>query len=319
MAEQLAIGVDIGGTKIGFALIDQQGQLLATHRLPTNPSEGSDAVLDRVAQGTNFLLKAADRRVTGIGIGYPGHVDAETGIVQQSGNLGWLKVPLRAGVSQRLDLDLPIWLGIDANANALGEMYFGAAHAYRDFIYVAIGTGLGGSAVIGGELVLGANAYAMEIGHIGLDVNGRHCIACGMRGCPEMYVSGMGLLAGVNEHLPEYPQSSLAKIAQPSTVQILAAARAQDELALTVMTEATEWLYKVLACCTSMFNPALLVIGGGLGHAAADFFIEGLKEQIFKRTVPMSHQGLEVLESQVNNSAVGAACLVWHGLRENPI
>jgi predicted NBD/HSP70 family sugar kinase len=94
----------------------------------------------------------------------------------------------------------------------------------------------------------------------------------------------------------------------------LAAARAQDELALTVMTEATEWLYKVLAFCTSMFNPALIVIGGGLGHAATDFFIDGLKEQIFKRTVPMSHQGLEVLESQVSNSAVGAACLVWHGL-----
>ena len=318
MTEQLAIGVDIGGTKIGFALIDKQGQSLATYRLPTNPSEGSNAVLDRVAQGVHFLLKDAAGLVTGIGIGCPGQVNAATGIVHQAGNLGWFEVPLRAGVRQRLNIDLPIWLDIDANANALGEMYFGAAREYQDFICITIGTGLGGSAVAGGQLVIGANSYAMEIGHIGLDPNGRHCVACGMRGCPEMYVSGNGLLAGVREHLPDYPQSSLAQIGEPTTAQILAAARAKDGLALTVMAEAAEWLYKVLACCTSMFNPALLVIGGGLGHAASDFFVEGLKEQIFKRTVPMSHQGLEILQSQVNNSAVGAACLVWHRFRDGP-
>jgi glucokinase len=315
MTEQLAIGVDIGGTKIGFALINEQGQCLATHRLPTNPAEGVDAVLDRVAQGIRFIMKEADRSVTGIGIGCPGHINTETGIVQQAGNLGWFEVPLRAGVGQRLNIDLPIWLGIDANANTLGELYFGAAREYQDFIYVAIGTGIGGGAVVNGELVLGANSYAMEIGHIGLDINGRHCTVCGMRGCPEMYVSGVGLLAGAREHLPDYPQSSLIHTTELSTVHILAAARAQDELALAVMAEATEWLYKVLICCTSMFNPALIVIGGGLGHAAPDFFIDGLKEQIFKRTVPMSHQGLKILESQVNNSAIGAACLVWQGIR----
>ncbi len=314
MAEELAIGVDIGGTKIGFVLIDKQGQSLATYRLPTNPSEGTEAVLDRVGQGIRFLLKETDRPVAGIGVGYPGYVNPKTGIVQQSSNIGWSEIPLRAAVSQRLDIDFPIWLGIDANASALGEMYFGAARNYQDFVYATIGTGLGGGAVVGGELLLGANSYAMEIGHIALDIHGRRCV-CGMRGCPEMYVSGVGLLAGFREHLPDYSQSALAKIAEPSTAQILEAARAQDELALVVMTEATEWLYKVLVCCVSLLNPALLVIGGGLGHAASDFFIQGLKVQILKRTIPMSHKGLEILESQVSNSAVGAACLVWHGLR----
>jgi glucokinase len=146
-----------------------------------------------------------------------------------------------------------------------------------------------------------------------LDADGRLC-PCGMRGCPEMYVSGLGLRAGVREHAAAYPHSALAQVAEPSTEHIVAAARAQDALALAVMDEARDWLFRTLAYCTSLFNPALLVIGGGLGLAAPEFFIRDAQEQIARRTVPMSHHTLRVQAAQVTNSAVGAACLVWHAL-----
>lgn len=311
---QFAIGVDIGGTKIGFTLINRQGRSLADFRIPTNPSEGAETVLDRVAEGIASLLNQANGPVEGIGVGYPGYIDPQSGNALHSSNLGWAEIPLRKGIQQRLDSSHSIFVGIDANAGTLGELYFGAARDFQDFVYVTIGTGLGGGAVVSGELLLGRNAYAMEVGHFSLDKAGRLC-RCGLRGCPEMYASGIGLLAGVREHVPDFPQSILVEVAKLSTARILAAARAHDELALVVMDEAIEWLCKVLVCCVSFLNPALLVIGGGLGHAAADFFIDGVKERIVNRTVPMTHRHFEVRESQVSNSAVGAACLVWHQSR----
>ena len=314
MTNQLAIGVDVGGTKIAFTRIDSAGNVQAASHGPTGPGDGVDAILDRIAEGIQPLLDTAAQPIAGIGIGCPGHIDLEAGIVRQASNLNWWHdVPLRDEIRRRLNIDCPIWLGIDANANALGELYFGAAQGYQNVIYVAIGTGLGGSAIVGGKLVLGANDYAMEIGHVQLDAHGRKC-RCGMCGCPEMYVSGLGLMAGVRERVSELANSSLMVIEGIEPEHVLEAARAGDELALRVMHEARDWLFRTLAYCVSLFNPELLVIGGGLGLAASDFFIDDALGQIAQRTIPMSRHNLRVLASQVNNSAIGAACLVWHQL-----
>ena len=282
-------------------------------RLPTRPDDGPDAVLDRIAQGIQRLLGRAPSSVAGIGIGCPGHVDPAKGIVRDTANLRWAEVALLTGVRQRLASDLPIWIANDANVAALGEMHFGTGRGYRDFIYVGIGTGLGGAAVIDGELLLGANAYAMEIGHMTLVPNGRSC-HCGLRGCTEMYISGVGLLAGVREHASGYPASLLAAKPECATSAILEAARAGDDLALVVIDEAVAWLSTVLTICATVLNPALIIIGGGLGRAAPEIFIHGMREQIGRRTLPATHHLIDVRESHLNNSALGPACLVWHEL-----
>jgi len=307
-----AIGVDIGGTKIAFALVDQEGQVLAEHRLPTLADEGAEAVFDRVAQGVRHLLDQSDGQVAGVGIGTPGHLNPYTGVVHGATNLGWREVHLLDGVRQRLDL--PVWVQKDTNAGALGEMFFGAARGCQDFVYLAVGTGLGGGAVVDGELVLGARYTAMEIGHMPFNPTGRLC-RCGMRGCPEMYVSGNGLLAGVHEHLPGYPDSLLADIPDLDTTRILDAVQADDPLALAVIHEAVEWLVGVMVCCMDILNPALFVVGGGLGHAASDWFVQGAQQAFYRRVTPDIHQHIQVVASQVANSAVGPACLVWYGLR----
>jgi glucokinase len=154
----------------------------------------------------------------------------------------------------------------------------------------------------------------MEIGHMPFNSGDRLC-RCGMRGCPEMYASGVGLLAGVREHLPRYPESALVNTAELTTETILDAARIGDALALAVMNEAVGWLVSVIIACLGILNPALFVVGGGLGHAAPEWFVHGVQEQLHRRLTLDIHQNIQVVSSQVASSAVGAACLVWHGLR----
>lgn len=308
-----AIGVDIGGTKIAFALVDESGQVLADYRLPTLPEEGADAVVGRVAQGITALMAQADKPVAGVGIGCPGNLNPDTGIVHSATNLGWRDVPLLDSV--RGCVKLPLWLEKDANASALGEMYFGAARGCRDFVLLALGTGLGGGAVVGGEVVRGGHFRAMEIGHMPFNPNGRLCV-CGMHGCPEIYTSGVGLLAAAREYLPDYPSSMLASVSEMTTAAILDAAHAGDELASRIMDEAVEWICSVMICCMGILDPALFVVGGGLGHAGREWYIDRARERLRKRVVKHLYPDIQIVESQVNHSAVGAACLVWHGLQQ---
>ena len=302
----LAVGIDIGGTKIATALVNERGETLASAQLPTSASEGVEAVISRVVQGAAQMLEKASEPVAGIGIGVPGHVNPHTGVVRNAVNLGWDEVPLVDEVRKRVSI--PVWLEKDANALALGEMYFGAARGCQDFVYIAIGTGLGGGAVVNGQVVGGANTNAMEIGHLSFDPKGRLCV-CGLHGCVEMYVSGHGMVAGIEEHRPEYPQSILT---QATTAALLEAAQQKDPLALKVLMEAGEWLGVMMACCAGLFNPAMFVMAGGLGQAAADFVLPVAKAELARRVLPATLDKLEIVESRVTSSAVGAASLVWH-------
>lgn len=310
--DQLAIGVDIGGTKIALALVARSGAVLAERRLPTRPEDGAAAALDQIARGIGALRAEAPGPVAGVGIGCPGHVDPATGIVHYAVNLGWEEVPLRDGLEARLGGAVPVWAHKDTNAAALGELTFGAARGCRDVIYLAIGTGLGGAALVGGQLASGLNAYAMEVGHLVLDPQGRAC-RCGLRGCAEMYVSGVGLLAGTREWAPSYPESPLAqRVNSISTRDIVAAFEAGDPLAGAVMDHAARTLGTVMSTCASLLNPERFILGGGLGHAAARFWIERGGEVFRAQVLPAAREGVTIVESTVPSSAVGASALVWH-------
>ena len=314
MGNRLAIGVDLGGTKIAFALIDEAGTTIETHQMLTNVADGPDAVMDRIAEGIQLSLEAAKQPVAGIGIGSPGHIDPNTGVVRFATNLGWAEVPLVKDVRARLPIDLPIFLQKDTNAAVLGEMYYGAARGCKDVVLIAIGTGLGVGAVVDGRIILGANTYATDIGHLTLDLSGRLC-ACGLHGCIETYVSGNGLLAGVREHRADYPQSPLTGEDVPSTAAILQAARAGDPLGQLVMGEAADWLGKIFIVCGAVLNPARFVVGGGLGLAAADLLLERA-ERVFRGNVhrPL-YEKIQIVRSEITASAIGAACLVWDAAR----
>lgn len=307
MNQSLALGIDIGGTKLAFALVNEQGELLQSSQIATDSS--NPEFLDRIAAEIDSYL---EHDLEGIGIGCPGYIDSVNGIVMNAVNLNWANMPLRDELSKRLSRSLPIYLQNDGTALALGEMIFGAAKNCSDFVHVAIGTGLGGSAFIKGEQVRGVSNYGFEIGHVVCKPHGRLC-NCGLKGCTEMYVSGRGILAALAEHHPFFPNSSLS--ANASTADILNAARKGDDLAAFIMEESADALSELLSYIVIILNPAKIVIAGGMGLAAIDFYRDGMLERFASRMPATSYQGIEIVASRIDSSALGSASLVWHNRR----
>jgi glucokinase len=317
MPKNFVIGVDLGGTKIAFAAVTQTGDILATHTLPTHAEQGADAVIKRIVDGIQYLSAELDDTPTAIGIGCPSPIDSANGILIHSANLGWRDFPLNATLNQSLPFDIPVYIENDVNAEALGELHFGAARGQQNFIYLAIGTGVGGCAVINGQVIGGTTFCAMEVGHISIDPAGRPC-TCGRIGCVEMYVSGKAFHTAAQEYLPDYPRSSLTQIEDFSTNDILQAARDGDSLALRIIDEGAEALGIVLAWCAMILNPPLCILSGGLGQAAADLLLDKAHAAFQKRAFPEAVQTLRIVHPQIETSALGAAALAWHHFTTNP-
>jgi glucokinase len=316
----LAIGVDVGATKIASALVAADGRVLAQCQQPTAAQNGPAPVLDRIANQIEDLVSAASSshersipapHLLGVGIGTPGQVNPQTGVVRNAVNLGWERVELVAEIRRRMSSDLPVWLQKDANASALGEYYFGAARNYQDFVYLGIGSGLGAGVLSGGRLVTGSNWNAAELGHLSLDPQGLPC-NCGLRGCAETVISGPGLLAVVQRRLSLADQETNLVSGNIDPHNVVAAARAGDELALASLAEVGSYLGRIMAACTAVLNPALFVLGGGLGLAAYEWLAPAALEELKRRVLATSYQSVRIAPSKLESSAVGAAGLVWY-------
>jgi glucokinase len=307
MTQSLALGLDIGGTKVAFALVDEQGVLHQSSHLATDTGSETALFLDRIAAEIENYLSAYTG-IAGIGIGCPGYIDSANGIVLNAVNLNWFNMPLRDELAKRLSRSLPIYVQNDGTALALGEMIFGAVQNCSDFVHIAIGTGLGGSAFVKGQQLVGANNYGFEIGHIVRKPHGRLC-NCGLHGCTEMYLSGRGVLAALQEYFPDYTSRLNSN---STTAEVLQAARDGDALAVHIMEESAEALAELLSYIIVIINPAKVVIGGGMGLAALDFYLTGMIERFATRMPATSYQNVEILASTISSSAIGSASLVWH-------
>lgn len=312
MTNQLAIGVDLGATKIAAALIDDRGQVIDTRSVMTNALDGSEAVLDRIAAQVGTLIEAAPSAVEGIGLGSPGQVDPIHGVVRDAVNLGWSEVQVVTGLRRRLKVDRPIWLQKDTNAGALGEYFFGAARGCNDFVYLTIGSGLGAGVIANGRLIDGANYSASELGHWSLEPISGYTCTCGLKGCAETVVSGRGLMAVTRDLMSSQKyRSGLKDRSELTTADILDAARSGDDLAQAAIDQVAQWLGRVLAACVGVLNPARFVLGGGLGLAAFDLLVPGAQRELQQRVLAKGYQQLSIVRSQLTSSAIGAACLVW--------
>lgn len=313
-SSSLAIGIDLGATKIAAVLINSNGEILADRQSLTQPAQGAGAVADRISELVFELRKIVPEPPTGIGIGSPGRIDPQQGIVYEAVNLGWEAVDLPELLSQRLTEPLSLWIEKDTNANAVGEMYFGAAQGVADFVYLGIGSGLGAGLVANSQLIRGAHGIAADLGHYSLDPEGLPC-ACGLRGCAETLLSGPGLVRCVRRRLSAgNVPSRLVDSTELTPQQILSAARVGDRLAQAALLELGESLGQVAAICAATLNPAVLVIGGGLGSAAYDFLLPPARVEFARRVPSARCQALEWRSSQLKSSAIGAACLVWQAI-----
>ncbi|HET6822056.1 MAG TPA: ROK family protein [Anaerolineales bacterium] len=310
--ERFAVGIDIGATKIASALISEKGEVIQASQVLTLVEEGTEAILDKVAEQILALDHQCPGALAGIGIGSPGKVDADQGVVYNAVNLGWEEVRLTKEISSRIKRSLPIWVQKDANLSALGEQYFGAAQGLRDFVYLGIGSGLGAGMISDGRLITGSDWYAADVGHLSVDPEGSLCV-CGGRGCAETIASGPGLVRVTQQMLANSPTNTLLSNGVELTpTDILAAARQNDGLALKALAEVGRVLGIIMSACTVILNPSRIVVGGGLGLAGYDFIIPAARQELMRRTIPESRALLEILPSQVESPAIGAASLVWY-------
>ncbi len=310
LSDELTIGLDIGGTKMAFVVADRRGKVLESRTLPTQTEAGVSDTLDRIGFALNMFV-AKYERISGIGIGVPGPVDSERGVALLAANLGWRDLALRDAIHSRLSRRIPVYVENDVNAGAIGEGRFGAAKGVDSYVFLMVGTGFGGAVLRDKRLLRGASRSEMEIGHVSLDpVNGRQC-ACGQRGCLEMSIAGKGIIAHAQQHLAEYQNTGLSADAL-TTREIISAAQRNDPLARHVMAEAARTLGIACAWCANLFNPPLIILGGGLIHASYDLSKAQIVQSLRAHSLPLNFDAVSLKLSALVDGALGASALVWY-------
>jgi glucokinase len=304
------IGVDIGGTSVRAGVVDRHGNVVDTARAPTPAGEG--ALEDAIVSAVSGL--AERHRVTGVGLAVAGFVTTDRRSVMFAPHLAWRNAPVGDRIAQRLGL--PVVLEHDANAAVLGEHRFGAARGARVALLVAIGTGIGGGLLLDGKLFRGAHGVAPELGHLRLVPGGRAC-PCGKQGCWERYCSGTALSATAVELLARHPGSStvLSRDAADSRAvtgrKVAAAAREGDPLARRAVAELARWLGEGLALAADIYDPEVVVIGGGVSESAT-LFLDDARDHYKKMITGAGYRPLaRIRTAQLGDDAalVGAAAL----------
>jgi glucokinase len=264
----LTLGVDVGGTKVLAGVVDPTGQVLSKQRRLT-PSTDAKAVEDTIVDLVADF--SASYRVSAVGIGAAGFVDASRSTVRFSPHLAWRDEPLRANVGGRVGL--PVVVDNDANMSALAECRFGAGVGHRIVLCVTLGTGIGGAVVIDGRVFRGANGMAGEFGHIQMVPGGHRC-ECGNRGCWEQYASGNALVRESREMVTaSAPMAETLRRMVGNDPDLLSgplvteAATGGDPLARELIAEIGRWLGTGLAGMTAAFDPSCILVGGGVSEA----------------------------------------------------
>jgi glucokinase len=301
MKSQLAIGVDLGATKIATALVSRDGAMLDSRQAPTLANEGPDAVCKRIADEVRALTESAPDEVIGAGIGSAGLVDAQTGIVKWALNLNWKDVPLSLASSRHLN-NLDVFIDNDANANALGEGYFGSAKGLKNYVLLTIGSGLGSGLVYNGKLVNGTQSLVSNLGHYSIDPDHGLACGCGNRGCAETLVGGPALVAIMQTMRPG-PQ-------HVTPDHVLALARSGNDIAQTAIAKMSSAVGQVASIAATVLGAEMVIIGGGLGIAASDLIIPHVEFEL-KRRLPPPQFVPPVRVATLASPAVGAATLVW--------
>src|ERR1700685_1010040 len=264
----LAIGVDVGGTKVAAGVVDEDGRILAKLKRSTpaaSPARTEQTIADVVTD------LQADYEVGAIGLGAAGFVDSAGATMLFAPNLAWRDEPLKQRVEERLGRAVVV--ENDANASAWAEARFGAARGYRDVMLVTVGTGIGAAIIVNGELYRGRWGMAGEPGHVRVVPDGRLC-GCGNRGCWEQYSSGNALVAEAREFARRTPKGAMRLLqlggGQPEGIsgpEITQAATEGDPAALRCFQTVGGWLGQGLADLAAILDPACFVIGGGGGEA----------------------------------------------------
>jgi glucokinase len=309
-----AIGVDIGGTKIAAGVVDVEGNILAQTRRATEPDDAS-SIDHAVAEVYAELSQKYD--VGAIGVAAAGFVNSARSTVLFAPNIAWRDYPLRERVRALIDDDVRVVVENDANAAGWAEFRFGAGRDVDDMLMLTVGTGLGGALIVDGKLVRGAWGVAAEVGHMRVVPGGHYC-GCGHEGCWEQYASGSALVRDAQAAIVVDAERGATLLemaggnAQDLTgPQITEAAQGGDPLAISLLAQLGRWIGEGSASVAALLDPALVVIGGGVG-AAGDLLLDPARKAFSDQLSARGHRPeAEIRLASMGNEAgiVGAADL----------
>ncbi|MCZ4098911.1 ROK family glucokinase [Streptomyces sp. SID13666] len=311
----LTIGVDIGGTKIAAGVVDEDGSILETCKVPTPATP--EAVVDAIADAVRTV--STGHEVDAVGIGAAGYVDDKRATVLFAPNINWRHEALKDKVEQRVGLSVIV--ENDANAAAWGEYKFGAGQGHDDVVCITLGTGLGGGIIIGGKLHRGRFGVAGEFGHVRMVPDGLLC-GCGSQGCWEQYASGRALVRYAKQRAAATPENAELLLSlgdgNPDTIEgkhISEAARGGDPVAIDSFRELARWAGAGLADLASLFDPSAFIVGGGVSDEG-ELVLDPIRKSFRRWLVGGQYRPhAQVLAAQLGGKAglVGAADLARQG------
>lgn len=316
---RLAIAVDLGGTNLRVAIVDGDGAIRSEAQQPTDATDGPKAVVERIGDAVNEIARTEDvPKDTPIGVASPGPLDPRTGIVHFSPNLpGWNDVPIADWLKKKTGRE--VLLSNDANAAALGEVYFGVGRGTKNLIYIGLGTGVGGGVYSEGLLIDGVRGMGGELGHVTVDLNGPRC-TCGSAGCIEAYCSAWAITRDARELVASGRGAAIRNAAgsddQVGPKAVGDAARQGDPAAVALLDRAGRALGAGMANFVNIFNPEVIALGGGVAQIG-DPLIEPVKRALDAFSMPVIRDGVRFLPSGlgVKTGIYGAAALSFYDAR----
>jgi len=315
---KVAVGIDLGGTAVKLGLVDASYEILAQISIPTNAERPYEQVIADMGRTAAALLEENGYTVAdclGVGVGSPGIIDSENGIVLYSNNIQWDHVPLAKELQKYLPV--PVFVQNDANCATLGEVLKGAGKGYQNAVFLTLGTGVGGGIVIDGKIFEGGHSGGAELGHIKCGSEGRRC-TCGRYDCLEAYASATALIDDAKEMAGQHPKSLLWELCGHDLDAMNAkipfdAADAGDSCGKTLVEHYINYLAEGITDLANIFRPDIIVLGGGVcaqGEKLTKPLNQYLQENCFGNAVTYIP---EVVIAKNGNHAglIGAAGLVY--------
>ena len=311
------VGVDLGGTKILAGVFTPALKCLGRSKLTTKAERGPEAVLDRIARCVTDAIDECDlsiKNCKGVGIGAPGAVDFEAGRVIFAPNLGWKDFPVKKELEKRLDV--PVFLENDANIAALGVHERELNGKPRHLIGIFVGTGIGGGIILDGKLYSGAGHTAGEIGHMILEMDGPKC-GCGNKGCFEALASRTAMFNRIQAAVKDGQKTVLTemlgdKLENLKSGDLRKAIRRGDKLVDKVVEDAAQYIGIAVSNLANLFNPDVIVLGGGVMDALEDEMFSIITEVAQDYMMPGVDKGLDIITTKLGDDAgiTGAAVLI---------
>ncbi len=316
MNNKYAIGIDIGGTNTKFGIVNEQGNVLSRGSISTSKHENIASFIEELKTAIDTAIEkfGGKNNIKGIGIGAP-NANYYTGTIENAPNLKWKGIiPLTKLINEKFEI--PATLTNDAKAAALGEMMYGAARGMKDFIMITLGTGVGSGIVANGQLVLGQDGFAGEIGHTIIIREGRLHPGTGLRGSLETYASATGVALTAVEILEKSDKPSLLRKYATSAIDsklVYDCAMQGDAIAKSVFEFTGKILGEALANFVMFSSPESIILFGGLTKAG-DWIMKPVKENMEKNLMPVFRNKVKLIFSELKEgdaAILGASALAW--------